>query len=136
MFYLDTWPFSKPILCVCEPDAANQASTKINLPKGDFHKRVLDPITGGPSLLSMNGQEWKYWRTLFNPGFAPQYLLNQVPGIVESVQTFCDKLQERASTGLFCLEDIATRKTVDIIMKVVLCEIQCAEKTMLCFTNV
>lgn len=85
----------------------------------------------------MNGQEWKYWRSLFNPGFAPQYLLDQVPGVVDSVLIFCDKLQERAGTGMFCLEDIATRMTVDIIMKVVLYEIRSTGGgTMFCSTNI
>jgi cytochrome P450 len=119
MFYLDLWPFTTPVLCVCEPDAAMQATTRNPFPKADSFNVVFEPIMGGPSLLSMNDQEWKEWRSLFNPGFGPGYLLDLVPTIMQPIETFCGKLRERAET-VFCLEDLATRMTMDIIVKVTL----------------
>jgi len=80
---------------------------------------MFDPMNGGPSILTMNGKEWKHWRTLFNPGFAPGYLLEQVPAIVGSIEIYCDQLKHRAGT-VFRLEDVTTRMTMEVIMKAVL----------------
>jgi cytochrome P450 len=119
MFYLDLWPFTTPVLCVCEADAANQATTKNPFPKADSFNVVFEPIMGGPNLLSMNDQEWKEWRALFNPGFGSGYMIDMVPTILQCIETFCGKLQSRANT-VFCLEDLVTRMTMDIIVKVTL----------------
>lgn len=119
MFYLDLWPFLAPNLAVCCPEAATHVSNKLNLPKPAMYKTMFDPMNGGPSILTMNGKEWKNWRTLFNPGFAPAYLLEQIPTIVDSVEIYCDQLKRRAGT-IFRLEDVATRLTMEIIMKAVL----------------
>jgi hypothetical protein len=43
--------------------------------------------------LSMNGGEWKTWRSHFNPGFSAAALMEHVPYIVERVQVFCHKLR-------------------------------------------
>ena len=80
---------------------------------------VVDPVTGGPNLLTMNGPQWKEWRGIFNPAFAQSYLQDQISAVVESAEIFCRKLRERQDT-VFCLEDIATRLTMDIIIKVAL----------------
>lgn len=119
MYYLDLWPFLEPSLVVCSPEAATYVSNRLNLPKPPMYRTMFDPINGGPNILTMNGNEWKYWRTLFNPGFAPGYLQEQVPSIVDSVEIFCSQLRAREGT-VFRLEDVATRLTMEIIMKVVL----------------
>jgi cytochrome P450 len=119
MFYLDLWPFTTPVLCVCDADAANQATTKNPFPKADSFNVVFEPIMGGPNLLSMNSQEWKEWRALLNPGFGSGYIQDLVPVIMDNVELFCSKLHERAGT-LFCIEELVTRMTMDIIVKVTL----------------
>jgi cytochrome P450 len=119
MFYLDLWPFLAPNLMVNSPEAATQVSNKLNLPKPPMYRAMFDPMNGGPSILTMNGKEWKHWRTLFNPGFAPGYLLEQVPAIVGSIEIYCDQLKQRAGT-VFRLEDVTTRMTMEVIMKAVL----------------
>lgn len=119
MFYLDLWPFTTPVLCVCDPDAANQATTKNPFPKADSFNIVFEPIMGGPNLLSMNNREWKEWRALFNPGFGAGYMLDLVPAILDRIDIFCGKLRERADT-VFCIEEFITRMTMDIIVKVTL----------------
>ncbi|KAF2259367.1 cytochrome P450 [Lojkania enalia] len=118
LFYLDLWPFLDPALIVCSPEAATQVSNTLNLPKPRLYKTIIDPITGGPNILTTNGKEWKYWRSLLNPGFASAHMLDQVSAIVDSVEIFCDQLRKRGD--VFRLEDVSTRLTVDIIMKVVL----------------
>jgi cytochrome P450 len=119
MFYLDLWPFTTPVLCVCEADAANQATTKNPFPKADSFNVVFEPIMGGPNLLSMNDQEWKQWRALLNPGFGSGYIQDLVPVIMDNIEVFCAKLQERVGT-IFCIEELVTRMTMDIIVKVTL----------------
>jgi cytochrome P450 len=119
MFYLDLWPFTTPVLCVCEADAANQATTKNPFPKADSFNVVFEPIMGGPNLLSMNNQTWKEWRALLNPGFGSGYIQDLVPVILDNIEVFCSKLQERAGT-IFCIEELVTRMTMDIIVKVTL----------------
>jgi cytochrome P450 len=96
-----------------------QATAKNLFPKADSFNIVLEPIIGGPNLLSMSNQEWKEWKALLNPGFRPRYLLDPLLDIWTSVETFCDKPKERAGT-VFCLEELATRMTMHIIVKVTL----------------
>jgi len=118
LFYLDLWPFLNPAIIVSSPEAANQASTTLNLPKAKLIRDLVDPVTGGPNMLTTDGKEWKSARSLFNPGFAPQYMLGQVPVILDSIEIFCDHLRKRATGKVFPLEELATRLTMDIIMKV------------------
>ncbi|KAF2675842.1 cytochrome P450 [Lentithecium fluviatile CBS 122367] len=78
------------------------------------------PIAGGPSILSFNSSDWNQWRSLLNPGFSAQSLMNHVPFIVGSVQIFSDKLRASVGKGVFFLGDYATRLNFDVIMKVTL----------------
>lgn len=76
---------------------------------------------GGPNILTMNGEAWKYARSTFNPGFNHKYLLNQIPGIMDCIDVFRGILRDRADAQtVFPLEEILTRLTMDIITKVVL----------------
>lgn len=69
----------------------------------------------------MEGHEWKVWRSIFNPGFAPANLMGLVPNIVEEVEVFARVLGEWADGGeVVILEEVATKVTVDVIGKVVL----------------
>lgn len=120
VFLMDFWPVYPPLLVVYDPDAAGQITTKYNLPKTDMHLQFMKPITGGPNLISMSDQEWKYWRSLFNPGFSTAALTETVPHIVKSVEIFREKLKEKVSAGITCLDDLTTRLTMDVIMKVTL----------------
>lgn len=61
----------------------------------------MHPITGGPNLISMNGDEWKYWRSLFNPGFSTGAMLDNVPHVVDSVLVFRERLIARVGKRMF-----------------------------------
>lgn len=82
--------------------------------------KSIEPIVGGPSILSMNGDEWKRWRSLLNPGFSAASLMERVPYIVDCVEVFCGKLMESAGSGIVSLDEFATKLTFDVIMKVAL----------------
>lgn len=120
MFLLDLWPSYNPVILTCNPEAELLVSQKYNFPKPDNIEESVKPMVGGPSLLSMNGSEWKIWRSRFNPGFSAASLMEHVPYIVDRVQVFCDKLRTNAGRGIISLDDFATRLTFEVIMKVTL----------------
>lgn len=120
VFLMDFWPVYPPLYIVFDPEAACQITTKYNLSKTDMHLQFMKPITGGPNLISMDGQEWKTWRSLFNPGFSQGTMMENVPHIVSSVQVFCEVLKEKVDGGLIELDNMTTRLTMDVIMKLTL----------------
>jgi len=92
-----------------------------SLPKHWSLRTFLAPFGGWENLVSMEGHEWKAWRSIFNPGFAPANLMGLVPNIVEEVEVFARVLGEWADRGeVVILEEVATKVTVDVIGKVVL----------------
>ncbi|PWY83643.1 cytochrome P450 [Aspergillus sclerotioniger CBS 115572] len=120
IFLMDFWPVYPPLWMVFSPEAAQQISTTYNLPKSDIVQQFMQPITGGPNLVSMSDKEWKIWRSIFNPGFSAGNMMDLLPEVIDSVQIFCDQLRERTNSGVFCLDDLTTRLTMDVILKVVL----------------
>ena len=121
LYYLDLWPFQRQMLIVGSPDACYQITQEHSLPKCESVGEYIHPLVGPKNLLTMEGQDWKYWRGIFNPGFNVGHLITLVPGIVEDTLTYCDILREHATKGdMFQLEEVTTKLTVDIIGKVVL----------------
>ncbi|KAE9378297.1 cytochrome P450 [Stipitochalara longipes BDJ] len=118
MFLLDLWPSYPPVIINCNPEVGLAVSQKYNLPKSPTLEEAVRPIVGGPSILSMNGSDWKTWRSRFNPGFSAASLMGHVPYIVDRVQVFCEKLQANVGRDIIFLDDFATRLTFEIIMKV------------------
>jgi cytochrome P450 len=117
---MDVWPVFPAVYMIYDPDTSVHVSTKYNLPKvHNFHKFML-PIPGGPSLLSMNDAEWKKWRSIFNPGFSFGNMADQVPAVVDSVQVFCEILRDKVGTGMFQLDELTTRLTMEVILRVTL----------------
>lgn len=120
LFLMDFWPVYPPLITVYSPEAINQICNKYNLPKTAVSERFMEPVTGGPNLVTMNGDEWKYWRSLFNPGFSTGAMLNNVPHIVDSVMVFRKKLTGMIGRGMFSLDELVTKLTMEIILKVTL----------------
>lgn len=121
IFYVDNWPFGPPICVVSDPVFGDQFTVKQSLPKHPLTSDFVEPLAGRTNLVTAEFQEWKTWRSAFNPGFSASHLMTLVPGIVTNVSIFCDILREHArKNDLFRLEKHATRLTIDIIGKVVL----------------
>ena len=123
-FYLDVWPFSKPMLIVTSPELAQQAT--VTNP-GMATRRPAElaawfkPFAGGPNLFDLPEQEWKPWRQLFSQGFGPTQNLSLVPSMVEKTVVFRDRLRKYAQTGeLFQLEPALLEYTDDLMGRVVL----------------
>jgi cytochrome P450 len=73
-------------------------------------------MSGGPNLVTMPEGPWKRWRSIFNQGFSPAYMLEQLPKLVNQGQIFCEKLRNHAMKGdLFQLEEATFRLTIDVI---------------------
>lgn len=125
IYYLHLWPFSRTLLVVADAYAASQVED-LDLGKGDNLVKPIEVITGGPSLLTMEGAEWKHWRRLFNTGFSAGYLTGLVPVIADEVAIFRNLLISKcqgASDGrseIFQMEELTVRMTFDVIGRVVL----------------
>jgi cytochrome P450 len=120
VFLMDLWPVFSPILMIFGPEPSIQVSNKYNLPKPKTQHKSMLPVVGGASLISMNDKDWKYWRSLFNPGFSTAVMMSRVPLVVDAVKIFCEGLSAKAGNGVFSLDDMTTRLTMDIITKAIL----------------
>lgn len=121
VFFVDVWPVGyDPFIAVMDPAVCQQVSD-YNAQKHHSIQSFLIPLLGHDDMVSSNGESWKRWRTMFNPGFSSQHLTTLVPGIVDDVLVYVEKLNEHADKGdVFRLEEATTRLTIDVIGKVVL----------------
>jgi cytochrome P450 len=117
-FLLDLWPAYPSSIVVFNPDACTVVSQKWNLPRPPQSEVAIRPIVGGPSLVSMSGSQWKTWRSLLNPGFSDWNIMHHVPFIVDCVGVFCERLKNCVGKDMIFLDDLASRLTFDVIMKV------------------
>ncbi|KAM5349453.1 hypothetical protein ACJ41O_005958 [Fusarium nematophilum] len=121
LVYLDTWPFSYPMLAVFHPDMMAQFCQDPSMPKHELLGREFGLLSQGMDLPSQEGQEWKTWRSRFNPGFSARNIASLVPGFVEEVQVFKNHLKMMAGSGqVFKLEIQAMKVTCDVIARAVL----------------
>ena len=79
VFYLDMWPFTLPLLVISSPTAAHQITQEHSLPKSGELRRWIKPLAANKDLVSMEGQQWKLWRNVYNPGFSANHLIHLVP---------------------------------------------------------
>ena len=120
IFYINLWPFSGNLLVITTPSAAAQVQA-LELEKPSILCEPLNTLTGGPSLITMQGPTLMKWRTLFNPGFSAGYMMGLAPLIADEVGIFCDLLRERVRRGeMFQLEDLTLKLTIDVIGSVTL----------------
>jgi hypothetical protein len=114
--YLDVWPFGQPLLGVMHPEMSYQLTQAIQLPKYSGLRTFIAPLTGKEDLVTMEGQNWKRWRGIFNPGFSGSHINSLVPVIVEKVQVFKERLADKAASGeMFLLEKLTLSLTIDTI---------------------
>ena len=119
VFYLDMWPFSLPILVVASPSAAYQLTQEHSQPKAEGLRNYMRPLTENNDLVTMEGQMWKDWRNVYNPGFSASHLITLVPEILHEISTFSEILREMVRKGdMFSLEDVTVNMTMDIIGRV------------------
>lgn len=121
IFSLDAWPFITLTLVVASPATLAQITTEHVLPKFPAIKDFLYPLANGKDIVSMDGQEWKYWRDMFNPGFSASHLMTLVPDIVKETVVFLDVLNGHATKqDVFRMKNLTDNLAMDVIGKVVL----------------
>ncbi|KAL8631416.1 hypothetical protein Q9189_002838 [Teloschistes chrysophthalmus] len=121
IFYLDTWPFGPQMLVVASAAGLYQITQQHPLPKYHALKHFLKPISEGLDIVTMEGDMWKTWRGIFNPGFSASHLMTLTEDILRDAQRFCDTLEKRCEDGqMFKMKDLTDNLTMDIIGKVVL----------------
>ena len=123
MFYLDLWPFMGPLLVCTSATAAIEATQKTVLAakKPISLEKWFRSISGGPNLFTMEEDEWRFWRNIFNPGFSQSHLNSLVPDIVHEVKAYRNTLLKYANTKkMILLDEVTLWFTMDMIGAIVL----------------
>ena len=118
VYYMDMWPFVPPLMILSSPSTASQAIKQHSLRKPPVLAEIFRPITGGDTLVFMNGEEWKKSRSIFNPGFGPSYLVTQVPAVVEEVIIFETLRNACQQEKIFQLDPVTLNLTLDVITRI------------------
>ena len=109
------------MLVVASTGGLYQITQEHSLPKYHALKHFLEPITEGLDIVTMEGDLWKTWRGIFNPGFSANHLMNLTGSLVEETDRFCGILQNRLEDQkTFQMKDLTDNLTMDIIGRVVL----------------
>ncbi len=120
-YYLDLWPFAAPMLVLASPYTINQVNQEHVLQKYPQLRDFVRPLTDNLDILSMEGQIWKKWRAVFNPGFSAAHLMTLVPGIVKETENFCQILREHVEKkDLFQMKALTDNLAMDVIGRVAL----------------
>lgn len=118
---MDIWPFGKPTVAVFHPEIMAQFTQEKSLHKADEVRRELGPLTHLRDLVTMEGPEWKRWRSIFNPGFSAKNLIELLPAFLEEIQVLKERFTETAISGkTIIMEDTVQEATVDVICRAVL----------------
>lgn len=121
VIYFDSWPFGKPMLAVFHPDLMAQFTQDKSLPKDIMVSHELGPMTDLKDLVTMEGQEWKTWRSVFNPGFSAKNLTALLPAFLEEIQVLKERLVGAAKSGeVIVMEETVQKATVDVICRAAL----------------
>jgi cytochrome P450 len=66
----------------------------------------MAPISGPENLLLSNGARWKKQRAVFNPGFSPQHIMDQLPTVIDVAEEYVKALDQLvAHDKVFRLEE-------------------------------
>ncbi|KAK3312347.1 cytochrome P450 4V3 [Apodospora peruviana] len=122
IFYVDLWPMGPPIAFTIDPTTATQAFTTHELGRTKAASRYLYPIAHGRDMASLEGPDWKLWRSRFNQGFSSKNLTALIPSVIEEVVVFRDILRQKIGKDddgnwgeAFQLEPLTTSLTFDVI---------------------
>jgi cytochrome P450 len=118
IYYLDLWPTYDPMVIVLDPALAAQVTQLKNLPKHPMY-RLMEYTVGTQSIITTTGQQWRFWRKVFDPGFSSSHLATLTPMVVGRVKVFIEKLEEHADAGdIFELLPLTKSLTIDVIGRV------------------
>ncbi|TEA14431.1 Cytochrome P450 monooxygenase aflN [Colletotrichum sidae] len=128
VIYLDLWPVLRsPIVAAYKNTVAAQFTQVKNLDKHQISLDFMTPLTKGKDISTLQGEEWKKWRSWFNPGFSSRNVSTMVPELIEEIQVFEENLRQRTGPNgswgsVFQFRNATTALTFDIIVRAVLDE--------------
>lgn len=109
------------MLIVTSTRCLYQITQEYSLPKYHALKSFLEPIADGLDIVTMEGDLWKTWRGIFNPGFNASHLMNLTNSLVEETEQFCEIMQELSrGRKLFKVKDLTDNLTMDVIGRFIL----------------
>ncbi|KAI1863377.1 uncharacterized protein JN550_009488 [Neoarthrinium moseri] len=125
VMYLDVWPAAEPVIFTTHPKVSAQFTQVKSLPKSQMELDYLRPLTQNKDMVSSDGEYWKRWRSVFNPGFSSRNITALIPSMVDDMLTFVNVLESYAERGakqgqVVQLEKLTTNLTFDIIGKATL----------------
>lgn len=125
VIYVDLWPIATPMAFSMKAYVSNQMEMGQSLPKSPMQGEFLRPITNGRDLNCMHGEEWRAWRSIFNPGFSQSNIRLWVPAILEEVETFAESIRGLAGQNgdwgqVFLLEKMSGNLAFDAVGRVIL----------------
>ncbi|KAH6659217.1 vera protein [Truncatella angustata] len=123
VIYLDLWPVtSDAFLLSTHPAVSAQFTQSQSQPKAKMGTDFLAPLTQKKDIVSVEGEEWKSWRSRLNPGFSPRNVTALLPELVEEALVFIDGLKKLTGKDgswgpVFQLEEKTMNLTFDIIIR-------------------
>ncbi|BFZ64074.1 hypothetical protein YB2330_005212 [Saitoella coloradoensis] len=119
VYYLNLWPMAYNMMIITDPDVADNLARSMVPKSPTYHES--DALIGKHSILTMEGDEWKKLRKIFNPGFSYRNLEPLIPAIMEETQVFVEKLESLAKSGeVFKMNEEVTALTIDVIGRAIL----------------
>ena len=121
LYYLDLWPVGPQMLIVSSIQGLYQITQEHSLPKYPALKYFLYPIADGLDLVTMEGDLWKFWRGVFNPGFSAKHLTTLTSNILDETEKMCAVLQKLSREHKrFPMKELTDNLTMDIIGRIVM----------------
>ncbi|KAJ4176948.1 hypothetical protein NW755_014141 [Fusarium falciforme] len=107
---------------VTDPAVASQYLQNPSAPKIIVDKNFLYAFTRNLDLISMDGDQWKEWRSRANPWFSARNILAQLPDMLEEMQIFTGLTKDKAGkdgawSHVFQLEEAAMDLTFDVVCR-------------------
>lgn len=99
LLYLDLWPISRPMLIAVDAEIAKQFCQEPSAPKHPLVREQMFLYSQNLDILSLEGEEWKTWRGIFNPCFSVKNILALLPAMIEEIDLLKDKLRKAAKSG-------------------------------------
>ncbi|KPI40691.1 monooxygenase AflN [Cyphellophora attinorum] len=121
VYQLDLWPAAHPMILCSDPAAIAHMTQTHSFPKHPAIDSFVSPLTGKPTMVAVDGPEYKKIRSIVMPSFAPSHVASLTPVMSRHVARFIEKLEAFADTGeTFKLQDHAMSLTLDVICEVVM----------------
>ncbi|KAK9438357.1 Cytochrome P450 [Metarhizium brunneum] len=123
--YVDVWPLSRPMAYSLKAYVSNQMEMGQLLAKSPMQGKFLEPISKGRDLNCMHGDEWRAWRSTFNPGFSKSNIRSWIPALLQDAQSFATVISKLCGEGgswgpVFQLEKISADLAFDSAGRVII----------------